>query len=326
MSLPGPAARSTAARSTAAKSAAAKSASGLRAAGAGLRGVPGRLGGLTRQAVTWAAQHHLTAGGIVVLVAAATTGAIIVAEPAQPGGARAPGRYPAASAAGYFPARPPYPVRAPLPMPSAYTGVYEPTAAGGWYVPLVTGSHASGKPPKIAVYYSGWSQGFNTNFADNARTSGAVPLVQIEPRGVSLAAIARGSYDSYLRTLADAVVGYQGAVIIGFGQEINEPRSWGNEKPRGAAYVQAWRHIVSVFRSQNADNVTWIWMVGKIGATSSPLQDWWPGAQYVTWVGIDGYYQLPPHAHTSPFAATIAGVRHLTGAPVLLFGDDKSAS
>ena len=173
----------------------------------------------------------------------------------------------------------------------------------------------------MAVRYSGWHQGFKTTFVAGTRTAGAVPFVQIEPRDANLAAIARGADDSYLRAYADAVAAYHGAVVIGFGQQMNEHEfSWGYLRTSAAVFVQAWRHIVDIFRAQNADNVTWIWTIGKSNATAPPLRDWWPGAGYVTWVGVEGYYDSP----ASAFAGTIASVRHITEDPVLLFGDSRA--
>ena len=40
--------------------------------------------------------------------------------------------------------------------------------------------------------------------------------------------------------------------------------------------------------------------------------------QYVTWVGIDGYYYRPSDTFTSVFGKTITQVRAFTGKPVLL--------
>jgi mannan endo-1,4-beta-mannosidase len=302
----------------------AKDARGLRTAYARLGRVPAWLDGLAQRVVTWAGARRAAAAAIIILGAELAAIVIIVTAQSQPGGASPNHPYLVAGAGANDPARPPDPVRAQLPLPLRYTGVYEP-AGGNSYVPLV-GGRAADRPPKILIYYSGWYQGFKTTFAEDARTVGAVPLVQIEPRGVSLAAIARGDYDSYLRSYADAVAGYQGAVIIGFGQEMNERLySWGYRKTSPAVFVQAWRRIVNVFRSQNADNVTWMWTIGKSSTTARPLRDWWPGARYVTWIGIDGYYELPGPAPASAFAGTIARIRRITGDPVLLFGHGPSA-
>ncbi|HTX26783.1 MAG TPA: glycosyl hydrolase [Streptosporangiaceae bacterium] len=291
---------------------------GQRAARARLGRAAARLGGLPQWVVTWAGQHHADAAAVIVLAAAVAAGAIILAAPPQPGGAEPVRLSPAAGAsagptAGYL-ARPSSPVHASL--PPRYIGVYEPEGAG---------SYAAGTGPAIAISYSGWYGGFKTAFADDARTAGAIPLIQIEPRGVSLAAIARGKYDPYLRAYADVVAGYRGGVVIGFGQEMNERLyTWGYRKTSPAVFVQAWRRIVNVFRSQHADNVTWIWTIGKSSAQGGPLQDWWPGARYVDWVGIDGYYALPGRARLSAFAGTIDRVRRITRDAVLLFGNDRS--
>ena len=48
------------------------------------------------------------------------------------------------------------------------------------------------------------------------------------------------------------------------------------------------------------------------------VASWWPGAKYVTWVGIDGYYYLPSDTFAGVFGKTIAEVRALTRKPVLL--------
>ena len=71
-------------------------------------------------------------------------------------------------------------------------------------------------------------------------------------------------------------------------------------------FVAAWRHIVTLFRGQGADNVTWLWTINAGRArhrARSP--DWWPGAQYVTWVGIDGYYYRPSDTFATVFGRTI---------------------
>ena len=48
------------------------------------------------------------------------------------------------------------------------------------------------------------------------------------------------------------------------------------------------------FARQGADNITWLWTdPGQDVPGTGPVASWWPGAGYVTWVGIDGYYYRP---------------------------------
>jgi hypothetical protein len=79
--------------------------------------------------------------------------------------------------------------------------------------------------------------------------------------------------------------------------------------------VAAWRHIVTVF---GARNVTWLWTLQADERGTGPIAAWWPGAQYVTWVGIDGYYCRSYETFSGIFGKTIAQVRMLTNLPILL--------
>ena len=83
-----------------------------------------------------------------------------------------------------------------------------------------------------------------------------------------------------------------------------------------ADVVAAWRHIVSLFRSQGANNVAWLWTINPDLSTTGPLASWWPGARSVAWVGIDGYYYRPSGAFTTVFGETIAQVREIARKPV----------
>jgi hypothetical protein len=82
--------------------------------------------------------------------------------------------------------------------------------------------------------------------------------------------------------------------------------------------VAAWRHIVTLFRGQGADNVTWLWTINAGRSGAVPVASWWPGARYVTWVGIDGYYYRPSDTFNRVFGHTLNEVRTFTRKPVLL--------
>jgi mannan endo-1,4-beta-mannosidase len=94
--------------------------------------------------------------------------------------------------------------------------------------------------------------------------------------------------------------------------------SWGYGHVPARTFVAAWRHIVSLFRSQGAGNVTWLWTINQDLSRTGPIASWWPGARYVTWVGIDGYYYRPSSTFATVFGQTIAQVRAFTGKPLLL--------
>jgi hypothetical protein len=201
---------------------------------------------------------------------------------------------------------------------ASYLGVYEkgPPRA---YWPVAEFVRASGRQPNLVGYYSGWGEHFATRFADTVSRHGAVTIMQWDPTGALISKIAGGGYDRYLRSFADSVRKYDRAVVIGFGHEMNATwYSWGYGHVPPHVFVAAWRHIVTLFRAQGADNVTWLWTINADLPTTGPIASWWPGAAYVTWVGIDGYYYVPANNFVSVFGRTIAQVRAITNKPVLL--------
>ena len=142
---------------------------------------------------------------------------------------------------------------------------------------------ATGVKPRLVVYYSGWLEPFQTSFAATVAKHGEVPLVQIDPSHVSLAAIANGQYDAYLTSYARAVRAYRYPVILGFGHEMNGPWfSWGYtahiaRDVRGR--LAACRHPLP---RAGTRNVTWLWTVNvvkmKHGKIPGPAP-WWPGSR-----------------------------------------------
>jgi hypothetical protein len=202
--------------------------------------------------------------------------------------------------------------------PASYLGVYE-KGPPDTYQPVAGFSHAVGRRPNLAGYYGGWGEPFKTGFARAAREHGAATLLQWDPTRIPLSAIIEGHYDGYLRSFAASVGGFGGPVVIGFGHEMNAYwYGWGYRHTAPAVFVAAWRHIVTVFRQQGAANVTWLWTLQADEKGTGPVRDWWPGASYVTWVGIDGYFYRPGDTFLSVFGATIGQVRTFTGQPVLL--------
>jgi mannan endo-1,4-beta-mannosidase len=204
------------------------------------------------------------------------------------------------------------------PSPASYLGVYENGSPPG-FQPVAEFTTAAGEQPNLVGYYSGWAQPFAASFARSLRKHRVIPYVQIDPTLASVPAIATGAYDGYLRSYAKSVRDFGHAVVIGFGHEMNTRNySWGYGRLPAAAFIAAWRHIVLLFRGEGAENVTWLWTINADRPGSGPVADWWPGARYVTWVGIDGYYYRPSDTFASVFGGTIDQVRQFTDQPVLL--------
>ena len=209
--------------------------------------------------------------------------------------------------------------RATLPTrPASYLGVYE-NGPPDNYQPVTGFARIADRQPDLVGYFSGWPQPFETSFARRVSAHGATTLVQIDPTYASVSGIAAGQYDGYLTGFADSVRNYGRAVVIGFGHEMNANwYSWGYHHVPAPVFVAAWRHVVTLFRGQGALNVTWLWTINATLSSTGPIAAWWPGAGYVTWVGIDGYYYRRADTFARVFGRTIRQVRALTTKPVLL--------
>jgi mannan endo-1,4-beta-mannosidase len=243
----------------------------------------------------------LTTGVAVVAAAAIAAGVILFNKSADPGG--------------------PLPVHLP-PSPGSYLGVFTDGVPDS-YTGVSAFTKATGTKPDVIMYYSGWYVPFPVRFATTVADNGAAPLVQMDPDGISVAAIAHGKYDGYLSAYAEAVRAYRHPVILSFGHEMNgDWYSWGYRKTSPAVFVAAWQHIVKLFRALQAQNVTWLWTVNIVNDTQHGTiprpNKWWPGDSYVNWVGIDGYYLKPNWKFAPLFGPTISAVRAFTGDPILI--------
>jgi mannan endo-1,4-beta-mannosidase len=207
------------------------------------------------------------------------------------------------------------PVSAPA---SPLVGVYEPGAPVSWSQ-VAKFADVTGVQPRIVVYYSPWNGPFAASFAQTAWKNHAYVLVQLQPDGVSLASVAAGGSDAYLRSYARDVVAFGHPVILSFGHEMNGTwYSWGYGRTSPATFVAAWRHVVRVFRAAGAANVTWLWTVNAVTAVPVSLRQWWPGAAWVNWAGIDSYYFQATDTFSSVFGPTIAEIRAFSSAPLLI--------
>jgi serine/threonine protein kinase len=190
----------------------------------------------------------------------------------------------------------------------SYLGVYEPGRP--CYRPAANFAAAAGRHPNLVECATRWPRPFPASFVRAVFKQGAVPLVQLDPTGGALAAVAAGAYDVYLRLYADSVRDFGHEVVISFPHDM--AAHW------ASTFVAAWRHIVTLFRSQGADNVTWLWTIEADQAGIGPILSWWPGANYVAWVGIGGFYTRPSDTFDSVFVRTIDEVRYVTSKPILL--------
>lgn len=175
--------------------------------------------------------------------------------------------------------------------------------------------------PDVVVHYVHWGEPPETTklLADSIIASTAVPMMELEPFGVSLPSIAEGRDDGYLLRCASVVRNLHTRVLMSFEPESNGTwYSWGYTHIKPAAEVAAWRHVVQLFRHAGARNVTWVWITNVTYRGSGPMAALWPGRRYVDEVGIDGYFQSSRATFSSVFGPTLATLRRIISKPALI--------
>lgn len=201
---------------------------------------------------------------------------------------------------------------------ASYFGVYEPGTPSS-YAPVAAFAAATHVQPRVTLYYNAWGAPFQLAFAKTAYAHNTITLVQFMPTNINMTSIARGRYDKYIRSYAAAVRTFRRPVIIGFGPEMNGNwYSWGYLNSPASAWVAAWRHVVDVFRANGAYNVSWLWTPNMVYSGSGPLASYWPGSNYVTWVGMDAYFVPQKHAFTDVIVPTLRAIRKITSDPVII--------
>ncbi|GGS00112.1 hypothetical protein GCM10010169_51050 [Micromonospora fulviviridis] len=207
--------------------------------------------------------------------------------------------------------------------------------------------------PQVMMFSSWWgSDRFDRTRFDRIRGRGMLPLLAWEPwdntvdeaarrKGLPvreidrirsnqptyrLSRIAGGDFDPYLRSWAEGIKSLGYPVAIRFAHEMNGdwyPWSEASNGNRPGEYVSAWRHVRETFRAAGATNVTWVWSPNARWDDSMPkLSRFYPGDDYVDWVGLSGYYGIGFHSDYRSFdeifGPTFTEIREFSRKPLVI--------
>jgi hypothetical protein len=168
---------------------------------------------------------------------------------------------------------------------------------------------------------------------------GAIPFVSLLPtstayvpgrsaagpeRRYTLEHIAAGDFDRQLTAWADGARSLGVPVLLAFGVEVNEDwgpwsgrwngagetEAYGNlAVPDGAErYRDAYRRLVTLFRSEGADNVSFVFSVNARRSAEAwdSVRLYYPGDAFVDWLEISDYGSLEAGGAVVPFARRLA--------------------
>jgi hypothetical protein len=151
-------------------------------------------------------------------------------------------------------------------------------------------------PPDYVMFYRDLGRPFPARAVEIIRKRGAIPSLSLELwqwGGKStkyLPKINAGEFDDFFESWARDAKAEGGPMLLRFGFEFNgDWFSWSGDPD---AYINAWRRVHRIFNRVGADNVRWVWAPNVTSVPDSPANDmhlYYPGAEYVDWVAVDGY-------------------------------------
>jgi hypothetical protein len=161
--------------------------------------------------------------------------------------------------------------------------------------------------------------------------TGAIPMVSMHC-GVADASVAAGKYDAQLRSLANAYKAFGRPVLLRWFWEMNLPSSGQhsiclgpNAATWSSAYIAAYRRIWAIFHAAGASNVSFVWCPSDAHGTrnNQNVNEFFPGAAYVDWIGADLYDKPIPHQQTfetqfGAFYRYWANPAHGGGKPIMI--------
>ncbi len=232
-------------------------------------------------------------------------------------------------------------------------GIYQPEAPGD-PAALTTYVNQVGRSPAVVMWFQGWAQGDASRFPradmDAVVKAGAMPMLTWEPwnwtgetnqPNYALNTITNGAHDTYIRQWARDAAAWGKPFYLRFGHEMNSDwYPWSAQANGNSAtgYINAWRHIVTIFRQAGATNIRWVWCVNVSYSGSTPFAQTYPGDAWVDWVALDGYNWGTAETWASwesfadTFAASYDELAKLTNKPMMISevasteeGGDKAA-
>jgi len=132
-------------------------------------------------------------------------------------------------------------------------------------------------------------------YAEVAQNNGSKLLITWMANGYNLDAINAGTADSYLRQYASDLKSYGKEVWLRPLHEANgDWYDWGIGKTgtsnTNAKCIEAWKHIVQIFRDSSVSNVKWVWTTNATNSgTGTSIMGAYPGDDWVDYNSIDGY-------------------------------------
>jgi hypothetical protein len=157
------------------------------------------------------------------------------------------------------------------------------------------------KKPGIVMWYLDWKLAFPAEACQKLNAMGILPHLVWEPwffgdnTAIKHADILAGKWDKYITQFAKDAAAYGKPVMIRWGHEMNGnwyPWSGAQNGNSAESYVKTYRYVYDLMKKNGATNLIWVWCPNNDSVPNEPWNEvtkYYPGDNYVDWVGIDGY-------------------------------------
>jgi hypothetical protein len=147
-------------------------------------------------------------------------------------------------------------------------------------------STIGGEHPAILHVYTPFMAPLPIATLDSIVASGATPMIDWSCANVQ--SIVSGAQDSVIQSYAESLKSFAKPVFLRWYWEFNQNTQSAQcgALADPAEFVAAWQHIWTIFHQVGASNVAFVWCPGLSGGNFAAF---YPGDQYVDWIGIDAY-------------------------------------
>src|SRR6266849_1673753 len=191
-----------------------------------------------------------------------------------------------------------------------YFGVWDPSpvnwnTSDGNPVGTWAGAQLFGAAPvKSVSYFNAWLGPFPSVLDTLAGQNGATVYLNLEPWNTwgngpvpTMADIAKGTYDSSLTAIGNAIKAGGNDVWFTFSHEMNGTwYPWGIQAVSPAQWQAAWKHVVTVIRAAAGGLSKAVWCPNNNDV--GPVTPYWPGDDYVDIAGFDSYLNQDSSSQT----------------------------
>ncbi len=178
------------------------------------------------------------------------------------------------------------------PKEGAYLGayVYQDTLING---SMHEFNRLTGKKHASFFLYVGYGQDFPQKWVEQVKQAGAIPHISWEPNN----GLDEVKDDTYLREFAKKAREAGVPIFLRFASEMNG--TWAAYSGDPQKYIEKWRLVHDVMEEE-APNVIMVWTVFTF--PQATIKEYYPGDEYVDWVGIN-IYNVVYHNNNKNFSA-----------------------